>query len=155
NSKTHARRSKRSCILPTKADDPIAASTDPGQRLVVRRVPLESLVPDPANPRAHPERNLDAIEASLRRFGQAEPLIVQAGSRRVIAGHGRLEAMKALGWTECDVVELALDDLSATSLNIALNRSAELAEWNEPILAQLLDELRAEDQLDGTGFSNA
>lgn len=122
--------------------------------LEIRRVAITSLIPDPANPRAHPERNVEAITASLRRFGQAEPLIVQAGTRRVIAGHGRLEAMKALGWVECDIVELPLDDLSATSLNIALNRSAELAEWNGPVLAQLLTELRAEDQLDGVGFDD-
>ena len=32
------------------------------------------------------ERNLEAIKASLARFGQAEPIVVQAGSRRIIAG---------------------------------------------------------------------
>ena len=39
------------------------------------RTLIADLVPDPANPRAHPEGNLDAIVASLRRFGQAEPLV--------------------------------------------------------------------------------
>ena len=55
------------------------------------------LVPDPANPRLHGRVNLDTIAASLRRFGQAEPLVVQKGTLRVIAGHGRLAAMRALG----------------------------------------------------------
>ena len=50
--------------------------------LVPRKVPVADLVPDPANPRSHPDENLDAIVASLRRFGQVEPLIVQAGTRR-------------------------------------------------------------------------
>ena len=122
--------------------------------LAIRRVPISSLAPDPSNPRLHGPRNLDAIIASLRRFGQAEPLVVQAGTGRVVAGHGRLLAMKQLGWAECDVVELPLDDLAATSLNVALNRSAELAEWDEPVLAKLLEQLRSEDQLEGVGFSN-
>ncbi len=98
------------------------------ESLTIRRVPLASLVPDPANARAHGEKNLEAIRASLARFGQAEPLVVQRATRRVIGGHGRLAAMKALGWAEADVVELDLDDLQATALGIALNRTGELAE---------------------------
>ncbi len=66
--------------------------------LTIQRVPLDSLHLDPANARAHDTRNLAAIEASLARFGQAEPLVVQAGTRRVIGGNGRLVAMGKLGW---------------------------------------------------------
>ena len=58
--------------------------------LTIRRVPLGDLHQDPANARAHDARNLEAIRASLARFGQAEPLVVQAGSGRVIGGNGRL-----------------------------------------------------------------
>ena len=61
--------------------------------------------------------------------------------------------MKQLGWDECDVVELDVDDLTATSLGIALNRTADLATWNDETLAKLLQELRAEDALDGVGYS--
>ena len=77
--------------------------------LKVRRVPLDSLHLDPANARSHPQENMEAIVASLRRFGQAEPLVVQKRTGRVIGGNGRLVAMKQLGWTECDVVELEVD----------------------------------------------
>jgi DNA modification methylase len=123
-------------------------------QLAVRRVPIASLVPDPANARKHGEENLEAIVGSLRRFGQAEPLVVQAKTGRVIAGHGRLMAMKQLGWPECDVVELEVDSLTCTALGIALNRTAEVgAEWDEPVLAKLLAELKGMDALDGVGFS--
>src|SRR5262249_34365755 len=97
-------------------------------------------------------RNMEAIRESLVRFGQAEPLVVQRGSRRVIGGNGRLEAMLHLGWTECDIVELDLDDRQSRALSIALNRTAELAEWDEPALAQILQQLRAEDALEGAGY---
>jgi hypothetical protein len=40
--------------------------------LSIRRVALDAIHADPANARLHPERNLGAITASLRRFGQAE-----------------------------------------------------------------------------------
>jgi ParB/Sulfiredoxin domain len=100
-----------------------APITSSGRTLAIKRVPIESLVPDPANARAHPERNLQSVVASPRRFGQAEPLIVQAGTHRVIGGHARLAAMRTLGWTECDIVELEIENLDATALGIALSLS--------------------------------
>jgi DNA modification methylase len=121
---------------------------------IVRR-PLDSIIPDPLNARAHPEVNLDAIVGSLARFGQAEPLVVQKCSSRLIAGHGRLMAMRKLRWTECDVVELDVDDRTAKALGIALNRTAELATWDEKVLATLLAELKEDGDLEGIGFSDA
>ena len=46
-----------------------------GPTLKIRRVPLDSLHLDPANARVHGPENLDAMAASLKRFGQAEPLV--------------------------------------------------------------------------------
>jgi hypothetical protein len=125
---------------------------DTAINLVIKRVPLGDLHLDPANARSHNERNLDAIRASLARFGQAEPLVVQKRSGRVVGGNGRLVAMRALGWTHAEVVELDLNDVDATSLSIALNRTSELAEWDLPTLGRLLESLRAEDALDGVGY---
>lgn len=122
--------------------------------LTILRLPIADLHPDPANARAHGERNLDAIRASLARFGQAEPLVVQRSTRRVIGGNGRLAAMKALGWTTCDVVELDLDDTQATALGIALNRTGELAEWDLPALGKILESLKGIGELDGVGFTD-
>lgn len=104
-------------------------------------VQLSTLVPDPENPRAHDQRNLDAIMASLRDHGQVEPLLVQKSSRMIIAGNGRAEAMRSLGWTEVHVVLLDVDDVQARKLSIQLNRSGELASWDEAVLARHLQEL--------------
>ncbi len=125
-------------------DEPTQTSSK-ADGLEIRRAPLESLHLDPANGRAHNQRNLDAIIASLERFGQAEPLVVHKGTGRVIGGNARLVAMRKLGWSECDVVEIDVDDLGATALGIALNRTAELAEWDTPAIGRLLEQLRAED----------
>ncbi len=132
----------------------MAEKTDTVPSLTIRRVPIDSLHPDPANARAHPEANLDAIAASLARFEQVEPVLVQAGTNRIVAGHGRIAAMRRLGWESCDVVELPINDLDAASLAIALNRSGELATWDESALATILEGLRREDALDGVGFSS-
>lgn len=124
------------------------------ESLIIRRVSLDTLHLDPGNARQHGERNLDSIRGSLARFGQAEPLVVRKGTGRVIGGNGRLVAMKALGWTEADVVELDLDDTQATALGIALNRTAELAEWDLPALGKLLESLETDGGLDGVGFND-
>jgi ElaB/YqjD/DUF883 family membrane-anchored ribosome-binding protein len=47
-----------------------------------------------------------------------------------------------------------LDDRRAVALGVALNRSAETAEWNKPQLADLLQEIAesADGLLESTGF---
>lgn len=124
--------------------------------LEIRRVPLAEIHLDPANARTHNDRNIHVIRASLQEFGQVEPLVVQKGTGKVIGGNGRLEAMRQLGWSECDIVEIDADRLKATALGIVLNRSAELAEWDQDALAGTLRALQAEDfDLESVGFTDA
>ena len=106
-------------------------------------IDLKLLVADPENPRAHDQRNIEAIAASLREHGQVEPLLVQRSSKMIIAGNGRAEAMRSLGWGEAHVVLLDVDDVQARKLSIQLNRSGELATWDEAVLTKHLQELGA------------
>jgi DNA modification methylase len=120
--------------------------------LTIRRVPLADLHPDPANVRLHDEKNLGTIKASLARFQQVEPLVVQKSTGRLIAGHGRVAAMRELGWTEADIVEVDVDDTQAAAMAVTLNRSGELASWDLPALRKILDSLRDEFPLEDLGF---
>jgi len=63
------------------------------QPLAVR---VSDLTLDPANARRHPTRNLEAIKASLRFYGQRKPLVVRREGLVVEAGNGTLEAAKLL-----------------------------------------------------------
>jgi DNA modification methylase len=94
---------------------------------------------DPANARKHDQRNLEAIKASLAKFGQRTPIVVQQDGMVVRAGNGRLAAAKALGWTHIAAVVLNDDNATAAQFAIADNRTAELAEWDNETLALLLD----------------
>jgi len=111
----------------------------------LERAKLDSLTCDPANVRKHDQRNLDAIKGSLQRFGQQHPIIVD-GDGIIRAGNGRFMAMRALGWTECDIVRTALKGAEATAFAIADNRTAELASWDDEALAQQLAALQIEDE---------
>lgn len=127
-------------------------TTDLPSGLTIRRVPLAELHLDPANVRLHDEKNVGAIKSSLARFQQVEPLVVQKSSGRLIAGHGRVAAMRELGWTEADIVEVEVDDTQAAALAITLNRTGELAAWDLPALCKILDSLKDEFPLDDLGF---
>jgi hypothetical protein len=120
--------------------------------LTIRRVPLADLHLDPANVRLHDEKNVGTIKASLSRFQQVEPLVVQRSTGRLIAGHGRVAAMRELGWTEADIVEVDVNDTQAAAMAITLNRSGELAMWDLPALGKILDSLKDEFPLEDLGF---
>jgi len=98
---------------------------------------------DPSNVRKHSRRNLDAIKASLRKFGQQKPIVVDAKGI-VLAGNGTLTAAQELGWTEIQIVRTELAGVSATAFAIADNRTAELAEWEEDKLNAVLKSLQYE-----------
>jgi len=59
-----------------------------------KKVKIDSLVLDHENLRKHPDRNREAIRASLKEFDQVEALVVQKGTNRVLGGNARLEELK-------------------------------------------------------------
>jgi DNA modification methylase len=111
----------------------------------IEHVDITTLLHDPANVRKHGPRNLDAIKASLKRFGQVKPIVVD-GDNIVRAGNGTLMAARALGWSTIDIVRTPLKGAEATAYAIADNRTAELAEWDDESLAQQLAALQIDDE---------
>jgi DNA modification methylase len=120
---------------------------------VTRRL-IEDLTLDPRNARTHSQKNLDAIATSLTKFGQRKPIVI-TGDGVVLAGNGTLEAAKSLKWDYIDVTVTPSDwDIdTARAYALADNRTAELAEWDESVLAQQLLELHDADfDIEALGF---
>ena len=119
-----------------------------------RSVLIADLSIDPSNARKHSQRNLDAIAASLKRFGQQKPIVVDK-SNIVRAGNGTLQAAIHLGWDKIDVVTSALTGAEASAYAIADNRTSDLAEWDDPVLKATLEALADEDRalLDACGYT--
>lgn len=109
----------------------------------IKQVPLDSISQDPANVRKHNERNIDAIVASLRAFGQQTPIVVDARGV-ILKGNGTYEAARKLGWENIGVVFTELSGSSATAYAIADNRTSELGEWDLPALGKQLESLETE-----------
>ena len=111
--------------------------------LVIERVEIGSISPDPANLRTHADRSIDAIAASLSRFGQQKPIVLDGGNV-CRAGNGTLAAAKSLGWSHVDAVRTNLTGSELTAYAIADNRTADLSEFDEPELARMLESLSIE-----------
>ena len=124
--------------------------------LLVDRVPISSVRKDEKNARQHSKKNLEAIKASLAEFGQQKPIVVDRDGM-VLAGNGTLDAALALGWTEIDITRSDLVGARAKAYAVADNRTAELAVWDDAMLAEALAEIEADEDFDSvcTGFDEA
>lgn len=131
---------------------------------------LEDLMPAEVNPKRH---NLEALRGSIARFGFVAPVVVDERTGRVVAGHGRAEALRAAeaaGLDPPDGVRIeagqwhvpvvvgwaSRDDAEALAYLLADNRQTELGGWDEALLAQALATV-ADDAslLSATGYSEA
>ena len=108
--------------------------------------PIDQLKPDPGNARRHNERNMAAIEASLRRHGWRGVVVARRKDKRILAGHGRIEAARRQGETTAPVLFVDGNDAQAAAFAVADNRTAELAGWSAELLSEALSELTQDEQ---------
>lgn len=118
------------------------------------KVLISKLKPFPGNPRDHGEEDISALARSIKVFGFTNPPLVQLGTDRIVAGHGRIEAAKMLGMKSVPVIYLEMADPDADAYTIADNRLAENSRWNFPKLNSIMAELSGKSyDVTLTGFS--
>ena len=110
-------------------------------------MPIDAVKPDERNARKHGERNIESIKDSLQRFGQRQPIVANSKSKVVVAGNARLLAAREMGWQRIAVLLVNESQKESRAFGLADNRTAELAQWDDAQLAELLGELDREDQL--------
>ena len=121
---------------PSSAEVQRANQLDALQRKLgaIGYVPADSLKPFEGNPRKHPEKQIIKLMASIREFGVAMPILIDANNI-VIAGHAVLEAAKRLGIKNVPV--LVADQWSSAqgrAYRLSANRLAELSQWDDALL---------------------
>lgn len=126
-------------------------------------VPIGSISQHPDNPKEH---DLGAIAASLARFGQQVPVLVQKSTGWIVAGNGRWEALPMVAelertlevgpgeeWTHVAAIFSDLSDLEAKAYAVADNRTHDLGGgYNDEKLAKILAELGEAGLLVGVGY---
>ena len=104
---------------PVAADAPVSAG--------VRRVPIESLKPNPDQPRkVFRQEDLEELTASIRDKGVLQPILVRTqpgepGVWQIIAGERRWRASQAARLTEVPVVVHEMDDVEVFEAAIVEN----------------------------------
>lgn len=120
--------------------------------LAALAVPISTLTPLPGNPR---RGDVAAVKRSYERFGQRKPIVARRSDSTVIAGNHQLAAAVELGWDEIAVVWTDDDDATAKAYALADNRTADLGDYDDDLLAALLADVQAEgdaDLLAATGY---
>ena len=123
---------------------------------------LADLTPDPRNARKHNPRNVGLVERALNEVGAARSIVIDE-SGVVLAGNATIEAAGRAGIEKVQVVDAdgetiiavrrtGLTQAQKTRLALFDNRTAELADWDAEVIAELLANERA--MLDGLFENN-
>jgi DNA modification methylase len=87
---------------------------------------------------------VEKVAESIKRFGFASPILARSNGE-LIAGHTRLKAAIKLGLDRVPVRYLDLDPADAQLLALADNKLAEIAQWDELLLAEVIKDFSNED----------
>jgi len=125
------------------------------EKYKIKHIDIDSLQPFGKNPKKHPESQIKAVAKSIQEFSWTNPIlaIIHENKNLVIAGHARLEAAKSINLKQVPVIFLDISYEKAIAYNIADNKLAELAEWDEPLLAEILKNMD-EEIVSLTGFED-
>lgn len=78
-------------------------------KLKIEYIPIEDLKTYANNAKIHTAEQIEQIKKSIQEFGMNDPIAVWKDNE-IIEGHGRLIALKELGFTEAPIIRL--DNLS-------------------------------------------
>lgn len=137
----------------------------------VEYMPLQEIVEADVNVKDH---DIGAIHESMNRFGFTSPLLMNEATMKLVAGHGRIEALKqkkqfgeprpnnieadeAGNWLVPVIRGISFkDENEAQAYLLADNRLVELGGWNTDALLEELKKLSETSAgLVGTGFDDA
>jgi DNA modification methylase len=117
----------------------------------IETLQIKDLILYEKNARTHPKKQIDLLVKNIERFGFTTPCLIDKHSN-VIAGHGRIEAMKKLGRDEIPCVRLEnLSEEEVNALRIADNKLSEMSEWDMSLVLEELKDL-SDEMFDLTGF---
>jgi DNA modification methylase len=116
---------------------------------------VSELIPYINNSRTHSEEQITQLISSIKEFGFTNPILLSPDNS-IIAGHGRLQAVKRLGHEEvpCIIVQ-GLTKTQIKALIIADNQLALNAGWDLEKLSVEIEGLKDEDfNIDILGFED-
>lgn len=120
-------------------------------KLTITYVKIDELKPFDKNPRKN-TKAIERVKKSIKANGFNQPIVTDK-EKTICVGHTRFYAAKELGLKEVPVYIKKMTYEQFLAYNMADNKTSELAEWDNDLLSELMQELAdAEHDLEATGF---
>ena len=120
----------------------------------IEEIKISDLKPYENNARTHSKSQIELLKRNIIRFGFTVPCLIDKNNV-LIAGHGRVIAVKELGWETVPCIRIEnLSDDEIKALRLADNQLGLLSDWNIELVKNELIGLGPDTELlDLTGFS--
>ena len=118
------------------------------------KIKIDDLKPYEKNAKLHPREQIEQIKKSIEQFGMNDPIGVWGDENIIVEGHGRLEALKELGFSEVECIRLDhLTDEERKAYTLAHNKLTMNSDFDLNILNEELENIIDIDMSD-FGFLN-
>lgn len=113
------------------------------------KINIKQITPYKNNAKIHTEEQIEQIKKSIEEFGMNDPIAVWGEDNIIVEGHGRLEALKQLGYTEVDCIRLDhLTDEERKAYTLAHNKLTMNTDFDFDILNEELEDITDIDMSD-------
>ena len=110
---------------------------------------IEDLIPYSNNVKEHPQEQIEQIKQSILEFENNDPIAIDENNI-VIEGHGRLQALKELGYKEVDVIKLThLSEEQKNAYRLVHNKLTMNSDFD---FSKLEEELKTIQNIDMSEF---
>ena len=116
--------------------------------LTIEVLKIKDLKPYAKNAKKHPKKQIEKIANSIEAFGMNDPIGIWGKDNLIVEGHGRVEALKQLGYDEVPCFRLDhMTDEERRAYTLAHNKVAE-SDWDFDLLNEEIDDILSFDMED-------
>lgn len=113
------------------------------------KIKINNLKPYKNNAKKHPKEQIEQIKKSIQEFGMNDPIAVWGKDNLIVEGHGRLEALKELGYKEVECIRLDhLTDEERKAYTLAHNKLTMNSDFDFEVLDNELNDILNIDMSD-------